>query len=886
MASSNSLMDNLFQRSLEDLIKGLRLGESFFLSKSLEDIRREIKSTDLSTKSIALQKLTYLAALHGVDMSWAAFHAVEVVSSSRFSDKRIGYHAITQSFNDQTPVLLLITNQLRKDLNSSNEHEVSLALECLSRIGTDDLARDLTSEVFTLLGSSKALVKKKAIGVVLRVFDKYHDAVKVCFKRLVENLESSDPQILSAVVGVFCELTTKDPRSYLPLAPEFYKILVDSRNNWDLIKVLKIFAKLALVEPRLAKKVADPICELMRRTVGKSLLFECIRTVVSSLSDQETALKLAVAKIREFLVDDDRNLKYLGLHALSIVAPKHLWAVLENKEAVVKALSDEDPNVKLEALHLLMSMVNEDNVSEISRILMNYAIKSDPLFCNEIIASILLACSRNSYEIIVDFDWYLSLLGEMARIPHCQRGQEIGHQLIDIGTRVKDARLELVRVSRALLIDPALLGNQFLHPILSAAAWASGEFVEFSKTPYEIAEALLQPRTSLLAPSVRAIYIHSTFKVLVFSLGVYFSAQEPTSSPLFEESASSGSSPVNGITYKSISSLVNIIELGLCSLSGTLDVEVQERAKNVLGFIGMIKHKIAEKVTTQESETEASRAVAFMEDVFSEELGPVTSTAQEKVPLPHGLELKESLEDLQEICGEFLKPVVDSNSNSNSFSSSENISFSVAKLRISDQEEASSSSSSHPPESASLLAEHRKRHGLYYLSSQKSDDHNDSNGDNNNTLNEYPPANEISADSFNNKKKRNQSKPRPVVVKLDEGDELKTKPNVSSNDEPLSLAIQTALMGKGKEKEREKYNHERDLDSRIKGRSSGRENKTKKKNGEKSTLHSTKPMVEKTTLSPLHMGLAALASMSRLLPPGQESLGEPSLEQKGKPMWS
>ncbi|KFK39167.1 hypothetical protein AALP_AA3G208900 [Arabis alpina] len=837
MASSNSLMDSLFQRSLEDLIKGLRLqllGESTFISKSLEEIRREIKQTDLSTKSVALQKLSYLAALHGVDMSWAAFHAVEVVSSSRFAHKRIGYHAITQSFNDQTPVLLLITNQLRKDLNSSNEYEVSLALECLSRIGTDDLARDLTSEVFTLLGSSKAFVRKKAIGVVLRVFDKDPDAVKVCFKRLVENLESSDPQILSAVIGVFCELAAKDPRSYLPLAPEFYKILVDSRNNWVLIKVLKIFSNLASIEPRLAKKVADPICEQMRRTVGKSLVFECITTVFSSLSDQETALKLAVAKIQEFLVDDDPNLKYLGLHALSIVAPKHLWAVLENKEAVVKALSDEDPNVKLEALHLLMTMVNEDNVTEISRILMNYALKSDPLFCNEIIASILLACSRNSYEIIVDFDWYLSLLCEMARIPHCQRGQEIEYQLIDIGTRVKDARLELVRVSRALLIDPALLGNQFLHPILSAAAWASGEYVEFSKTPYEIAEALLQPRTSLLPPCIRAIYIHSAFKVLVFSLGAYFSPREPTSAPLVQESTSSGSSLVNGFTYESLSSLVNMIELGLCSLSGTLDVEVQERAKNVLGFIGMIKHEIAEKVTTQDRKTEASRAiVAFMEDVFSEELGPVSSTAQEKVPLPDGLELKDNLEDLQEICREFLEPIVESDSTY--FSSSDKISFSVAKLRIGDQQEASSSSTP-PLESASLLAEHRKRHGLYYLSSQKSDDQNDSNGNNNNALNEYPPANEISVDSFNPKKKPNRSKPRPVVVKLDEGDESKTKSDARNNDEPLSRAIQTALMGKGKEKEIEKGNHNRNLGSEIKEQSSTREKK-KKKNGERSGKH-------------------------------------------------
>ncbi|CAH8302113.1 unnamed protein product [Eruca vesicaria subsp. sativa] len=838
MSSSNSLMDSLFQRSLEDLIKGLRLGESNFISRSLEEIRREIKATDLSTKSVALQKLSYLAALHGVDMTWAAFHAVEVVSSSRFAHKRIGYHAIAQSFNDQTPVLLLITNQIRKDLNSSNEYEVSLALECLARIGSEDLARDLTSEVFTLLGSSKGLVRKKAIGVVLRVFDKYPDAVKVCFKRLVENLESSDPQLLSAVVGVFCELTRKDPRSYLPLAPEFYKILVDSRNNWVLIKVLKIFSKLAFIEPRLGKKVADPICEHMRKqNVGKSLLFECIRTVFSSLSDQETALKLAVVKIKEFLVDDDPNLKYLGLHALTIVAGKHLWAVLENKEAVVKAMSDEDPNVKLEALHLLMAMVNEDNVTEISRILMNYALKSDPLFCNEIIGSVLVACSRNSYEIIVDFDWYLSLLGEMARVPYCQRGKEIEYQLIDIGTRVKDARMELVRVSRALVIDPALLGNHFLHPILSAAAWASGEYVEFSKAPYEIAEALLQPRTCLLPPSITAIYIHSALKVLVFSLGVYFSAQDPTSSTLAQESTSSGSSVVNGFTYSSISSLVNMIESGLTSLSGTIDVEVQERAKSVLGFIGMIKHEMAEKATSQDTETEARKAIAFMEDVFSEELGPVSSTAQEKVPLPEGLELNENLEGLQEICREVLEPIAESNSSS--FYSSDKVSFSVAKLRIRDQEEASSSLPP-PLESSSLLAEHRKRHGLYYLSSQKADDHNDGDGNDNNTSNEYPPANEISVDSFKPKKKI--SKPRPVVVKLDEGDEPKTKPDASSssNGEPLSRAIQTALMGKGKEKESEKDNHEIHLDTENTEQSSRRENKKKKKEKKKKNGESSK----------------------------------------------
>ncbi|KAL6210003.1 hypothetical protein ACLB2K_020941 [Fragaria x ananassa] len=258
-------------------------------------------------------------------------------------------------------------------------------------------------------------------------------------------------------------------KSYLPLAPEFYKILVDSKNNWVLIKVLKIFVKLAPLEPRLAKRVVEPICEHIRKTGVKSLLFECIKTVVSSLSEYENAVRLAVVKIREMLVDDDPNLKYLGLQALAVVAPKHLWAVLDNKEVVIKSLSDVDPNIKLESLRLVMAMMSENNVAEICRVLVNYALKSDPEFCNLILGSILSTCCRNVYEIIMDFDWYVSLMGEMSRIPHCQKGEEIEKQLVDIGLRVKDVRPELVRVNRDLLIDPALLATpDHRHVLLSS----------------------------------------------------------------------------------------------------------------------------------------------------------------------------------------------------------------------------------------------------------------------------------------------------------------------------------------------------------------------------------------------------------------------------------
>ncbi|KAK7291412.1 hypothetical protein RIF29_06539 [Crotalaria pallida] len=844
-SSSNSIMDNLFQRTLEDLIKSSRLNflpEHAFISNAMDEIRKEIKSTDPHTKSTALQKLSYLSSIHGIDMSFAAFHVVEVMSSSRFSHKKIGYGAASQSFHDSTPVILLITNQLRKDLKSSNLFEVSLALECLANAATLDLARDLTPEVFTLLSSSKVYVRKRAVGVVLRVFEKYPDAVRVCFKRLVENLESLDPPIVVAVVGVFCELASKDPRAYLPLAPEFYRILIDSKNNWVLIKVVKIFAKLAPLEPRLAKRIVEPVCDVMRRTGAKSLMFECVRTVVTSLSDHESAVKLAVEKIRELLVEQDPNLRYLGLQALSAVVGKHLWVVLENKEAVIKSLSDEDPNIKIESLRLVMAMVSESNVEEICRVLVNYALKSDPDFCNEILGSILETCSRNVYEIIVDFDWYVSLLGEMSRIPNCQKGEEIENQLIDIGLRVKDARLALVRVGRDLLIDPALLGNLYLHRILCAAAWVAGEYVEFASNPFQLMEALLQPRTNLLPPSIRAVYIHSAFKILIFCLDNYLMQNEGAASSYSNNMAGGDSVLVIGkkstealdlpntegqnydqdegfnprntnessedfpvgnnvdrvVTHESIVSVFNLIELVLGPLTANQDVEVLERARNVVAFVHLVKVEIFDDSVqnvdiSKKKDAQVSAVIKLICNAFSMELGLVSISAQSRVAVPDGLVLKENLDDLQAICGDTELP--------------SSCSFGVGGHHFDTTFDTSSSNlvkgeDSGPANESTSLLEHRKRHGLYYLPSEKNDIVSDN----------YPPANDPELSSNINdeaenlarlteqslllKKKPNQMKPRPVVVKLDDGDVapiLVKKPE--PRDDSLSGAVRDVLLG-------------------------------------------------------------------------------------------
>lgn len=87
----------------------------------------------------------------GYDISWAAFNVIEVMSSTKFTHKRIGYLAASQSFHDGTDVLMLTTNLIRKDLGSQNMYDAGVAINGLACFITADLSRDLANDIMTLV---------------------------------------------------------------------------------------------------------------------------------------------------------------------------------------------------------------------------------------------------------------------------------------------------------------------------------------------------------------------------------------------------------------------------------------------------------------------------------------------------------------------------------------------------------------------------------------------------------------------------------------------------------------------------------------------------------------------------------------------------------------
>jgi AP-3 complex subunit delta-1 len=265
----------MFEKTLQDLVKGIRghkRDSGTYISQCISDAKHELKNADLFVKSNALQKLTYLQML-GYDVEWASFHIVEVMSSQRFVQKRIGYLAACQTFTQDTEVILLCTNLMKKEFTSKNLYESGLAINCIANIATKDLARDLLGDVANLLGHSRPYTRKKAILALYKMFLKYPQGLRLTFDRLKEKMDDPDPSVVSCAVNVICELARKKPSNYLNLAPQFFRLLTSSSNNWMLIKVVKLLGSLVSEEPRLARKLLEPLATIIQNTPAKSLLY-------------------------------------------------------------------------------------------------------------------------------------------------------------------------------------------------------------------------------------------------------------------------------------------------------------------------------------------------------------------------------------------------------------------------------------------------------------------------------------------------------------------------------------------------------------------------------------------------------------------------------------
>ncbi|PKY01329.1 AP-3 complex subunit delta [Aspergillus campestris IBT 28561] len=681
-----------FEKSLYDLIKGLRshrTAEDDYIQSSLRECRAEVKSQDMDKKATALLKLVYLE-MFGYDMSWASFHVLEVMSSSKYLLKRAGYLGAVQSFRTDTEILMLATNLLKKDLASPGVPNISLPLITLPNIITPSLAMSLVSDVLSRISHTHAVVRKKAIVCLYRLALVYPEALNVAWPKIKDRLmdEDEDNSVTTAAINVVCELGWRRPHDLLPLAPRLFDLLVDGGNNWMAIKVIKLFATLTPLEPRLVRKLLRPLTNIIRTTSAMSLLYECINGIIQGgildgdgAVDETTEIaSLCVGKLRGMIVtDSDPNLKYVALLSFNRIAGSYPRLVSMHQDVILGCLEDADVSIRLQALDLVSQVVTSETLVPFVNQLINQLDDEHQVFSDEyeadegdmctesgmspkqysvlhtgssflpkdysieVLHRILDICSYKNYSNLLDFEWYVGVLLRLVKlVPTSSRGNScfpswqgrnqgnIGHRIVseirNVSVRVKEVRSEATTAAECLILTK----EDTVFPGVTATG--ADVLGPLAWVVGEFAQHLRSPRETLLSLMEIANTPNSAHAVPLSIQAIL---------KIFVRTILAEDVPWDTQGRGEATILLTRITRFLEALTVHPDLDVQERAIEFLEVTRLAVDSI-------QSESHAADEIPFLLSSIIPgmfrglELNPVAASAQRKVPLPDNLSLDEA----------------------------------------------------------------------------------------------------------------------------------------------------------------------------------------------------------------------------------------------------
>ncbi|KAI9370002.1 adaptin N terminal region-domain-containing protein [Aspergillus egyptiacus] len=620
--------------------------------------------------------------MFGYDMSWASFHVLEVMSSSKFLQKRAGYLGALQSFRPETEVLMLATNLLKKDLGCPNVQIISLPLITVPNIITSSLAMSLFPDVLSRISHTNVLIRKKAVVCLYRLALVYPEALRLAWPKLKDRLMDyeEDSSVTTAVINVVCELGWRRPHDFLPLAPRFFELLVEGGNNWMAIKIIKLFATLTPLEPRLVRKLIRPLINIIQTTTAMSLLYECINGIIQGgILDGEGVVEetheiadICVGKLRGMVVTDfDPNLKYVALLAFSRIVVSYPRLVSAHQDVILDCLEDADISIRLQALELATRMVTRDTLqSVVGRLigqlekfhhdsakrdssdvedvteLGNYVEQKGPRkyktpipipddYRVEVLHRILDICSCDNYSRVTDFEWYVGVLIQLVRhmptsterrTPHQKledglgggATSRIGLEMRNIAVRVRNVRMEATRAAEFLLL---IDNRQTLFANLSNVD--GGMLGPLAWIVGEYAEYLLSAGQTL-----QSLIDVSNTSLSAKALSFFVQAAPKVLARIVRDYGEAWNAAQRSEISLFLARIVEFLEL----LADHPDLDVQERAIEFLEIMRLAADVM--RTGTQEAEVPYLLSSVIPSLFCGLELNPVAPNAQKKVPLP------------------------------------------------------------------------------------------------------------------------------------------------------------------------------------------------------------------------------------------------------------
>ncbi|GIJ82549.1 hypothetical protein Asppvi_001058 [Aspergillus pseudoviridinutans] len=432
------------------------------VNKELANIRQKFKAGNLNgyQKKKYVCKLLYVY-IQGYDVDFGHLEAVNLISSNKYSEKQIGYLAVTLFLHEQHELLHLVVNSIRKDLLDNNELFNCLALHAVANVGGREMGEALSTDVHRLLISptSKAFVKKKAALTLLRLYRKYPGIVQNEWaERMISLMDDPDMGVTLSVTSLIMALAQDRPEeykgSYIKAAQRLKRIVVDNEIApdylyyrvpcpWIQVKLLRLLQYYPPSQDSHVREIIraslqqimtaamDTPKNVQQNNAQNAILFEAINLLIHLDTEHNLMMQIS-SRLGKYIQSRETNVRYLGLEAMTHFAARAetLDPIKKHQNIILGSLRDRDISVRRKGLDLIYSMCDTTNAAPIVNELLRYLQTADYAIREEMVLKVAILTEKYA----TDAQWYIDITLKLLSLAGDHVNDEVWQRVIQIVT--------------------------------------------------------------------------------------------------------------------------------------------------------------------------------------------------------------------------------------------------------------------------------------------------------------------------------------------------------------------------------------------------------------------------------------------------------------------
>jgi hypothetical protein len=454
------MLNEYKQESLRDLITKSRktTNISSMMNKALNEIKKELVSTDKNVKVHAIQKLIFFY-IHHYDTKWACFHTLEILATCGAPGKRYGYLIGQLQYRNNPDYLMLIPQMIRKDLMSQNLNFINSALNFFIHVVEMTIAKELTPDLEKLFNINNHLLRKKLIIALTKASEnfleadlgRYWDDLIIKFISILNGKELTNG-IAICIISSIQKICSKYPDRCITVFVELMNYFTKCEINWNLIKIVDIFGMLFTYEKKFTKKkeFIKIISEQLSKTKSKSVEVQLVKLVISNfdVSTNPTASELfqnCEERLKNLLFFNDNNLVIISLRILKdlfkinkLLSQNYLNDILKILDS--QANTEGNKSIQTECLEILNLCVSKENYKNIVEHLFEIRTQVG----GKVIQTILDICTMDTYSRLStkeNFIWFLDILFSLGKSEFGKETElKISFIMRDIAQRIEILR--------------------------------------------------------------------------------------------------------------------------------------------------------------------------------------------------------------------------------------------------------------------------------------------------------------------------------------------------------------------------------------------------------------------------------------------------------------